>query len=154
VTAPRPDGPTSVIGHWLFARARNDDGFAERLGMWSDAPEVFFAMMEAVVGVAVRRRFGDPPRATPAEITTVVETVRRVSTAVPPLIVEAVLRHEIGEDMPIDEIESDQLSLARMGIYVIIVNNELRLSDNEVRQVLSATERAAADRGLAPARVA
>jgi hypothetical protein len=158
---PKALGPKSFIGLWLFAWTRNDGGVSKRLGKWPDRGEVVFAVVNAACTLAVQHAFGDPPQATPEQVATVVTHGRRiVRTPMAPLVIEAVLRHELGEDVPVDDIDLEQLLVARELIYLILMNSELRYtgdkvagfrnSDADVKALLAEAERLAAERGFAP----
>src|SRR5262249_53361525 len=140
--------PTSLLAAYLFARVRDDRGESERLGSGTDDLDEFVAFIDAAFVLAVRRRFPEPPQSI-RQISSTVDHARRVLDGrAPTLIIEALVRSELGEDVPTDNIDLEPHILAKVAVFNAIVNPELHLPDDEILTLLAAAERVVAARGL------
>lgn len=144
----RDGRPTSLIAAYLFARVRDDGGESERLGSGTDGLDEFVAFVDAVFVLAVRRRFPEPLRSI-RQISSTVDHARRVlGGRAPTLTIEALVRSELGEDVPTDDIGIEPGTLTKIAVFNAIVNDELHLPDDEILTLLAGAERVVAARGL------
>jgi hypothetical protein len=136
----------SAVGKWIRAVVRNDNVAMRRLGeQFPD--EDLDPVVDAVFSLAVRRRFS---QALPTgDITRQMLGIRQrygASRVRPLLEMEMVVRRELGERVPIDDLDDSTVSKIKIFVFEQIVH-DLALFDDELDELIVLAESHAAQQG-------
>jgi hypothetical protein len=129
----------STAARWLRAVVRNDADARRALGDMFDEDELY-PLVGSAFSLAVARRFS--PNCDVRAITRQALGVRqRYADRSPQLLqMEMVVRRELGESVPVDDLRPDRVLLIKMWIFEQLVY-DLGLFDDELDELIAEAER-------------
>jgi hypothetical protein len=133
--------PISVAGAWVRALVFKDTESRVRIGdvLNEDSLALF---LDRAFAIAVRRRFS--PGCEVGEITRQILGVRQRYGEMSPglLEMEMMVRRELGESVPIDDLDSAKVAVIKASVFEQIVHG-MGMFDEEIDALVDEAERAA-----------